>query len=73
MAKIQGELSWWISQGEIGAVILGGCCGGGGELFRGNCLGSKSPRGNRPKKISWEPVVLEEAGQGGDARIPVFT
>lgn len=46
--------------------------GGGGELFRGNCLGSKSPRGNRPKKISWEPVVLEEAGQGGDARIPVF-
>ena len=37
---------------------------GGGELFRGSCPGSKSPRGNRPKKISWEPVVLGKAGQG---------
>ena len=35
MAKIQGELSWWISQGEIGAVILGGCCVGGGESYSG--------------------------------------
>ena len=43
-----------------------------GELFMGNCLGSKSPRGNRPKKISWEPVALGEAGQGGNGGIPVF-
>ena len=36
-----------------------------GELFRGSCLGDKSPGGNCPGGFSWGEIVRVVVVQGG--------